>query len=67
MPREKEAYRDNLELILTFLKNKYNSDRVMLSNTDIQEFTGLKYDYVRQNYMNGERFISAAVLARKIS
>ena len=67
MPREKESYRDNLELVLKFMKNKYNSDRMMMSNKDVQEFTGLKYEFVRSNYMGGERFISVAVLARKIS
>lgn len=67
MPREKEAYRDNLELIMEFMKNKYQGNKMMMSNKDIQEFTGLKYDYVRKNYMQGETFISVAVFARKIS
>ena len=67
MAREKEAYRDNLELVLSFLRNKYGGQRTMLSNKDVQEFTGLKYEYVRSHFMNGSRFVSAAVLARLIS
>ena len=67
MAREKEAYRDNLELILSFLREKYGGRRMMLTNRDVQEFTGLKYEYVRSNFMRGERFVSAAVLARLIS
>lgn len=67
MPKEKESYRDNLEMILRFLKDKYGDNRVMLRNVDVQEFTGRAYNYVRKNYMQGEHFISAAVLARVIS
>lgn len=64
---EKAAYRDNLELILKFLRDKYGCDRAMLCNKDVQEFTGLKYDYVKRKYMGNERYISVAVLAREIS
>ena len=67
MAREKESYRDNLELVLKFLQERYGRDRMMLSNKDVQEFTGLSYNYVKEKYMKGERFISAAVLARQIS
>ena len=67
MPREKEAYRDNLELILEFMKNKYDCKKMMMNNKDIQEFTGLKYKYVKENYMDGQAFVSVAVFARKIS
>jgi len=67
MGKEKEAYRDNLELIISFMKEKYNESKMMMSNKDVQEFTGLKYDYVRKNFMSGEQYISVAVLARKIS
>ena len=39
MAREKEGYRDNLELIKLFIINKYGDERRVLSNSDIQEFT----------------------------
>lgn len=67
MAMEKPAYRDNLELILKFLHDKYGNHGVMLNNKDVQEFTGLKYEYVKRNYMGDKRYISAAVLAREIS
>ena len=67
MAREKVCYRDNLELVLDFMKGKYPDGKMMMSNKDIQEFTGLKYDYVRKNYMQGEAYISVAVFARRIS
>ncbi len=67
MSREKAAYRDNLEQILLFLNNKYGDHRQMLGNKDIREFTGLSYEYVRKNYMNGSAFVSAATFARAIS
>lgn len=67
MPREKEAYRDNLELVLDFMNKKYPDGKMMMSNQDIREFTGLKYDFVRKNYMQGQAFVSVAVFARAIS
>ncbi len=67
MALEKPAYRDNLELVLDFMRKKYGGDRMMMRNKDIQEFTGLNYHYVRNNYMQGETFISVAVFARMIS
>lgn len=67
MPREKEAYRDNLESILEFLNSKYGDNRHLLSNTDLQEYTGKKYDYVRENYLICRRYVSAETFARQLS
>ena len=66
MAREKEGYRDNLELIKLFIINKYGDERRVLSNSDIQEFTGLSYEYVRKNFMHNERYVSIAVFARDL-
>lgn len=57
-----------MEIVLKFLNEKYGDKRIMLNNKDVQELTGFKYEYVRAHYMpQGERFVSAAVLARALS
>lgn len=67
MPKEKEAYRDNLESVLTFLKEKYGDNRHMLGNKDLREYTGLKYDYVRENFLKKKPYVSAETFARMLS
>lgn len=66
MPREKKGYRDNLELITAFIEEKYGDNRHILTNSDIQNFTGLSYEYVKNHYMQGERYISIAIFAREL-
>lgn len=67
MGREKEAYRNNLESVLEFLKTKYGDGRHMLNNLDLREYTGLGYDYVRKNYLKGNRYVSAETFSRMLS
>ena len=67
MPKEKPTYRDNLELILQFLNQKYGDNRKMLTNKDIQEFTGRSYKYVKKEFMDNLNLVSAANFARALS
>lgn len=67
MGREKPAYRDNLELVLEFMKKKYGKDKMMMVNADVQQFTGMDYRTVKKMYMHDEKFISVATFARLIS
>lgn len=67
MPREKPAYRDNLESILNFLKDKYGDNRHLLLMDDLKEYTGRKYDYCKKNYIPDRKDISAETFARLLS
>ncbi len=67
MPREKEAYRDNLEGVLGFLREKYNDSRRVLNIKDVQTYTGRCYSYVKRNYFSDRQFISAETFARMLS
>ena len=63
MPREKEAYRDNLEQILNFSNGKQ-----MLSVTEATKFLGINRKTVLKLFPFGDRnYISAATLARAMS
>lgn len=48
MPREKEAYRDNLEALKAFLDNKYGDERHLMTVKDICEYTGRSFDFVKK-------------------
>lgn len=67
MPREKESYRDNLEGITVFLKEKYNDNRHFLSIADVREYLGRSYNYIRRNFGIDRQGISAERFARMLS
>lgn len=67
MPREKPAYRDDLESILDFLRNKYKDERHYLSIADIKEYLGRSYDFIRKHFNVGRSGISAESFARMLS
>lgn len=63
MPREKESYRDNLELLLEAFP-----DKKMLSKKEVQRYTGLDYATVCKLFtFNQCNKISVATLARQMS
>lgn len=67
MPREKESYRDNLEGVINFLREKYSDERRYLSIGDAKEYLGRSYDFVRDNFKIGRVGISAEKFARMLS
>lgn len=63
MPREKESYRDNLELILEAFP-----DTKLLTAQDVAKWAGRDRHLIRKLYFNpGEKYITPAMLARRIS
>lgn len=66
MPREHPAYRDNLESILNFLREKYHDNRHLLSISDVQEYSGRSYKFVRGYFNVGKIGITAESFARKL-
>ena len=63
MPREKEAYRDNLERI----KNMY-PDKELLRVSEVMRFLGMKnYNSVLKRFPFKDNYISVATLARELS
>ena len=48
MPREKAAYRENLESVLQFLGDKYGDRRHLLCIKDVQDYTGTCYDFAKR-------------------
>ena len=62
MAREKEGYRDNLERI-----KSYFPDKEMLTNKDVQNFTGMCYRSVRKRFAFTKGYVSTADLARQMS
>ncbi len=63
MPREKEAYRDNLERI----KAMY-PDKEFLRVSEVMRFLGMKkYNSVLKRFPFKDNYISVATLARELS
>ncbi|WP_312645353.1 hypothetical protein [Hydrogenoanaerobacterium sp.] len=62
MPREKESYRDNLELILASFPGKS-----MLNKKEVATFCGLDYATVNKLFEFTHNYISVAKLARQMS
>lgn len=63
MPREKEAYRDNLELL-----NQMFPEKQVLNASDVSKFSGSSRETVLRKYpMNANKQISKATLARFLS
>ena len=67
MPREKEAYRDNLESLLEFLKNKHNDNRHLMTIKDVCEYTGRSFDFIKKHYGISKTGVTVETLARKLS
>lgn len=67
MPREKEAYRDNLESLIKFLDYKYGDGRHLMSIKDICEYTGRSFDFVKKHYEIKKIGVSIETFARKLS
>ena len=67
MPREKESYRDNLEGIIEFLRNKYHDSRRFLTLRDTMEYTGFSYKVVHNRFGVDRNGISAEKFARLLS
>jgi hypothetical protein len=62
MPREKPAYRDNIERIKLMFP-----DKEVLSIKDVQKFSGLDYRTVKKLFDMPKNYISVAKLARELS
>ncbi len=67
MPREKEAYRDNLESLKCFLDEKYGDNRHLMRIKDVCEYMGRSADYVRKHYGIDKKGISIETFARQLS
>lgn len=67
MPREKEAYRDNLESLKCFLDEKYGDNRHLMNVKDICEYTGRSFDFVKKHYGIKKIGISIETFARQLS
>lgn len=67
MPREKEAYRDNIESIMNFLNKKYGDNRHLMNIKDICEYTGRSFDFVKKYYKIEKVGMSVETFARKLS
>ena len=49
MPREKEAYRDNLESLKEFLDKKYGDNRHLMNVKDVCEYMGRSFDFIKKH------------------
>ncbi|NDO19505.1 hypothetical protein FMM68_07525 [Lachnospiraceae bacterium MD329] len=67
MPREKEAYRDNLEALKSFLHGKYKDNRHLMTIKDVCEYLGRSFDYVQKHYNIDKKGISIETFARNLS
>ena len=63
MPREKAAYRENLESVLQFLGDR----RHLLCIKDVQDYTGTCYDFAKRTFLGGKKYISAETFAKNLS
>ena len=67
MPREREAYRDNLESLIAFLERKYGDGRHMMTVKDVCEYTGRSFDFVKKYYGVKKMGVSIETFARNLS
>ena len=67
MPREKEAYRDNLESLKAFLDSKYGDDRHLMTVKDICEYTGRSFDFVKKYFCIKKMGVTIESFARMLS
>ena len=67
MPKEKEAYRDNLESLISFLHTKYGDNRHLMTITDVCEYVGRSFDFVKRYYGIDKVGVTVETFARKLS
>ena len=67
MPKEKEAYRDNLESLKGFLETKYSDNRHLMCVKDVCEYTGRSFDFIKKHYAVPRSGITIETFARKLS
>ena len=62
MPKEKELFRDNLQIL-----NERFPDKFLLTSTEVVEFTGLERHAVKKKFNFDGRYITKTQLARDLS
>lgn len=62
MPREKELFRDNLQIL-----NERFPDKFLLTSTEVVEFTGLERHTIKKKFKFDGRYITKTQLARDLS
>ena len=62
MPKEKELFRDNLEILNEKFPNKF-----LLTSTEVVEFTGLERHAVKKKFNFDGRYITKTQFARDLS
>ena len=67
MPREKEAYRDNLESLKDFLDKKYGDDRHLMNVKDVCEYMGRSFDFIKKHYDVKKTGFTIETFTRKLS
>lgn len=67
MPREKEAYRDNLEGLKSFLDDKYGDERHLMTVKDVCEYTGRSFDFVKKYFCIRKAGVTIETFARQLS
>lgn len=67
MPREKEAYRDNLESLIEFLQKKYGDNRHLMTAKDVCEYTGRSFDFIKKHYAIKKVGVTIETFARQLS
>ena len=62
MPKEKELFRDNLQIL-----NEVFPDKFLLTSTDVEKFTGLERHTIKKKFNFDGRYITKTQLARDLS
>ena len=62
MPKEKELFRDNLQIL-----NERFPDKFLLTSTDVVEFTGLERHTIKKKFKFDGRYITKTQFARDLS
>lgn len=62
MAREKELFRDNLQIL-----NEAFPDKFLLDSTEVSKFTGLERHTVKKKFNFNGRYITKTQLARDLS
>ena len=66
MPREKEAYRDNLESLKEFLDTKYGDGRHLMTAKDACEYMGRSFDFIKKHYRFDKKGVTIETFARAL-
>lgn len=67
MPREKAAYRDNLESLREFLDEKYGDGRHMMNVKDVCIYMGRSFDFIKKHYDIDKFGVTIETFARLLS